>query len=84
MLENYVVSNPALLIRSRLELLREAGQADAWIDLIQAPEDSRVTRTLQQCTYEGKPFGSDEFVHELETGSSGSRGPWEGHQQQQT
>jgi putative transposase len=44
----------------------EAGQADAWIEMIQMPEDLRETRTLQQCTYAGKPFGSDHFVQELE------------------
>lgn len=46
---------------------RQAGEADAWTSMIQAPEDIRVTRTLQECTYSGKPFGSDDFVQELET-----------------
>jgi putative transposase len=45
---------------------RRAGGAAAWTELHGRAENPRETTELRSCTYAGRPFGSDEFVREME------------------
>ncbi len=54
---------PAILDRPFWEA---AGGAAAWRRLHGAAEDARVVQWLRRCTYAGRPFGSEEFVKEME------------------
>ena len=43
-----------------------AGGAEAWAELHGRPESPTQVRELRKCTYAGRPFGSEQFVQEME------------------
>jgi putative transposase len=46
---------------------REAGGAQNWRSLLASgEEDYREIREIRACTFSGKPYGSDQFVREME------------------
>ena len=45
---------------------REFGGPDAWRELLMTPEELAELRLLRRCTYAGRPFGSQEFLEEME------------------
>ena len=49
-----------------LKFWERAGGAQAWAELHGRPESPAEVMELRKCTYAGRPFGSEEFVREME------------------
>ena len=72
--EQYRWSSAAIhvgLEKDRLGLLdldfwKESGGAESWQQLLMTPEELSELRLLRRCTYAGRPFGSEDFVVEME------------------
>jgi putative transposase len=45
---------------------REQGGAEGWSELLTSPEELMALRLLRRCTFAGRPFGEERFVHEVE------------------
>ncbi len=50
-----------------LQFWERAGGAETWRAMHDAAEDVGSTQLLRRCTYAGRPFGSEEFVEQLES-----------------
>ena len=72
--EQYRWSSAAIhvgLEKDRLGLLdlnfwKESGGAEGWQQLLMTPEELSELRLLRRCTYAGRPFGSEDFVVQME------------------
>jgi len=49
-----------------MEYWEQAGGAATWAELYGQPLASKDATALRKCTYAGRPFGSEEFVKEME------------------